>query len=342
MCKTMARGVFVTLFAVAISLASIGQASAAKEMKTMVLGSTIAVEALLPVFVAWQKGFLKEEGLNFKFVLLGGSKTRDALAAGQTNFGMLHVAPVWVAQRRKLNIKFVHMYYKKGLFGILISSRLKDKVKTIADLKGLKGMTFIPGSASHAVSVYYLSLGGLKIDRDVKFSYIATADPKVWHGALETGKVDILSGVWEPILGLGVSRGIAFPLLDVSNPDQHQKFFGGDINTLGLVIRGDTIDKDPELVMSAIRAMDRALTYMRTATNDELADLTMATKLSVGGDRARVLKIVSKIRGNFEADGRPSVSKYNRAMNIYMKGGFLKKPISFDQVVDSRFTGRSP
>lgn len=327
------------VFAIVSIIVALSLSARAQE-RTVVFGSTISLEGVLPVLVAWQKGYFKKRKLGFKFVLLGGSKTRDALASGQVNFGMLHTAPVWISVQKQLPIRFVSMYYTKGVFGILVSNKFKDKVKKIADLKGLNGMSFVPGSASYAVSAFYLSRNGLNIQRDVKMAFVSSADPKIWLNAIETGKADFLSGVWEPTFSIATRRGEAYALLDPSDPKVQADAFGGDISTLGVVTNLKVIKNDPKLVKDVIEAVDEGLTYIHGSTTDELVKLTLDTKL-VNLKKEFLASLIDKMRGNFEKTGRPSVSKYNRAVDAYMKGGFLKKKIPFDEVVATSISGKS-
>jgi ABC-type nitrate/sulfonate/bicarbonate transport system substrate-binding protein len=314
--------------------------SARAQEKTIVFGATVSLEGILPVLVAWQKGYFKKRNLGFKFVRLGGAKTRDALAAGQVNFGMLHTAPVWTAVQKKLPIRFISMYYNKGIFGVLVSEKLKATVKNIGDLKGLKGLSFVPGSASFAVSAFYLNRNGLNIQKDVKMAFVSSGDPKVWLNAIETGKVDFLTGVWEPTFSTAVRRGKSYSLLDPSHPKVQKEAFGGDISTLGVVTNLKVIKDDPKLVKDMIAAVDEGLTFIHGSSIDELVKLTLDTKL-VNLKPEFLASLLSKMRGNFEKTGRPSVSKYNRAVDAYLKGGFLKKRIPFGDVVATSIAGSS-
>ena len=314
----------------------------AQEMRKVKFGTAVSLEALLPIFVAQQKGYLKEQGIDLEILRLGGARTRDALAAGEVTFGMLHVAPVWISAQRGLKIKFFSMYYTKEIFSILINAKMQDKIKSVKDLKGMTGMTWAPGSAAHAASVYLLNAGGgLDLGKDLKMSYVATGNPKVWLNAIETGKAQVLMATFEPLFTVGVSRGSVVPLLDPTDPKQHEKWYGGDANTLGIVTTEKTIQGDPKLVLGMVRAIDKGLAYIANASADELAGITIASKL-ISMDRKLLASTLKKIAPNYEPDGRPSVSKYDRAVEIYIKGGFLKAPIAFDKVANTSITGRAP
>ncbi|MGE0753492.1 MAG: hypothetical protein AB7K64_23230, partial [Variibacter sp.] len=147
-----------------------------------------------------------------------------------------------------------------------------------------------------------------------------------------TGKADFLSGVWEPIFTTAIDRGKVAPLLDVTVPRQHDEILGGDVATLGVVTTTSVIDSNPKLVKNVMAAVDQGLTDLRRSSAKELAEMSLATGV-VKMDPDLLTRILDRIRHNFEADGRPSISKYGRAVDVYLEGGYLKKPVPFESIV---------
>jgi ABC-type nitrate/sulfonate/bicarbonate transport system substrate-binding protein len=313
-----------------LALSDLARAQAAKEKVRM--GATISLEMILPVLVAWQKGHFTSKGIDFEFISLGGAQTRTALAAGEINFSMFHIAPVWIAVENGLPFRFISMYTTKEIFGVLVRKDLADSVKSMNDLRGMRGMCFTPGSASYAVSAFYLKRGNLDITKDVKMTFVSSADPKIWINAVETGKVDFLSGVWEPIFTVALDRGKVAPLLDVTVPRQHDEILGGDVATLGVVTTTSLIESNPKLVKDVMAAVNQGLTDLLRSSTKELAEMSLATGV-VKMDPDLLTRILDRVRHNFEVDGRPSVSKYARAVDVYLEGGYLKKPVPFESVV---------
>jgi ABC-type nitrate/sulfonate/bicarbonate transport system substrate-binding protein len=305
------------------------------------LGAAISPEMLLPVLTAEKKGCFAEHGIDFHLLALGGAQTRDALAAGQINFALFHVAPIWIAAQKGLNFKFVSMYYTKEIFGMLVSSKLSDKIKTIAGLKGLDGLTAVPGSASYASTVFYLARHGLDANKDVQMTYVASTDPKIWLNAIETGKVQFLGGVWEPVFTAALLSGVAVSVFDPADPKQHTEMFGGDVSTIGLVTTADMIKTNRALVKQMVGCVGVGLADIPKESDDGLVDIMLADGV-VQMDRNELKAMIHRIRGNYEPDGRPSKTKYERAVEAYVKSGYLKSPVPYDAVIDSSVAGAAP
>ena len=314
----------------------------AQEVKDAKVGIVLSIEGILPLLVASKKGYFDEQKLNYKHFFFGGSRTRDALMGGQVNFGMNHVGSIWPAVQKNLPIKFVAMFYKHSIFGVLIRKDLRNKVRSAKDLRNKTILTFQPGAASQAFAAFYLSTGGLRIDKDVKAVYVSTGDARVWMNAIESGKADALLGVWEPTFTTAVNRGKVFPLLDLSDPKQHDRWVGGNVGVIGIVTTDQIIKNDPDVVLRMIRATEKALAFIHSDVSDSaLAELALSVE-GVKMNRDVLTRIIHKVRPNFTVDMRISKSAYTRAAEMYTKGGFIEKPIPFEKIADASLAGMAP
>lgn len=305
------------------------------------LGAAISPEMLLPILVAQQKGCFADHDIDFYFLPLGGSQTRDALAAGQINFALFHVAPIWIAVEKGLPFKFVSMFYTKEIFGMLASSALRARVKTVQDMKNLQGLTAVPGSASYAATIFFLKRYGLDANKDVQMTYVASTDPKIWLNALETQKVQFLGGVWEPVFSTAADKGLGFPIFDPADEKQHTEMYGGDVSTLGLVTTTNLIKENRALVKRMVDCVNVGLAAIPKASDDDLVNVMLADG-TVKIDREDLKRVIQRIHGNYEPDGRPSKSKYERGVAAYIKGGYLKKDVPYEAVIDPSFAGAAP
>lgn len=333
---TLAKKTLLTI-TTAVFFGTIGTALA-RDAVTM--GTSISPELLLPIFLANQKGCFANNNMDLKIRMLGGPATRDALMAGEVNFAAYHVAPVWIAVAKGLPFKFVSMYYSKEIFGAIAARKLADKVKSLQDLKQLHGLTSTPGSASYAATVFLLKKSGLDVNKDVQMTYVASTDPKIWLNSLETEKVSFAAGVWEPTFTAAVRNGIAFPIFDPANPAEHTKMYGGDVSTLGLVTTAEMIKSNRDLVKRATDCIGVGLAEIPNASDEALVEAMLNGGIAL--DRADLTAVIRRIRSNFELTGKPSKSKYERAMSAYLQSGYLQKPIAFEEVVDTSFAGVAP
>jgi ABC-type nitrate/sulfonate/bicarbonate transport system substrate-binding protein len=305
------------------------------------LGAAISPEMLLPVQVANQKGCFAEHGIDFHFLPLGGSQTRDALAAGQINFALFHVAPIWIAAEKGLPFKFVSMFYTKEIFGMLTGSAMRSRVSSVSSLRGLQGLTAVPGSASYAATTFFLKRNDLDPNKDVQMTYVTSTDPKIWLNAIETQKVQFLGGVWEPVFSTAIRSGIGFSSFDPADEKQHTAVYGGDVSTLGLVTTTNLISTNRALVKKVVDCVNVGLTDIPKESDDDLVQIMLADG-TVKIDREDLKQVIHRIRGNYEPDGRPSKSKYERGVAAYLKAGYLKRDVPYEAVIDPSFTGTAP
>jgi len=181
-------------------------------------------------------------------------------------------------------------------------------INKAADLRGKK-IGYVPGIMHEILLRETLTRNGLSPERDVFLTRVDFFDMGI---ALARGGIDaFLSG--EPFPSLAVDQGygeiLAYP------------YYGESIGTInaGLLVRRDTIEKDPERVFSLVTAHARATQYLqshpkiwlqqassfgtkrhvleRAAANMELAwdmDADFVRKVQALGERMAALKIIRK------------------------------------------------
>ena len=216
-----------------------------------------------PLFIARDKGFFKEEGVEVELVNMEDVKIRAAaLVAGKLDAMATTVDTVLLYL--KPNVKLVYLFAlddSKGGDGIVAN---KD-IKSIADLKGKK-VAFTEGSVSQFYINVLLKKAGLS-QADIEIVNMTAGDA---GSAFVTGKVDA-AVTWEPWL----SRGKA---------TDHGHLLADSSTTPGLIT--DIITASPETVASRqdefralYRGWVRAVEFAKT--NPDEANAIMAK--GVGG-----------------------------------------------------------
>src|SRR4051812_34144703 len=69
------------------------------------IGTVPAYELNGPVWTAVRKGYFKEEGIEPELIYLGGPRTRDALASGDVDIGLISVVVGAIARQSGLPFK---------------------------------------------------------------------------------------------------------------------------------------------------------------------------------------------------------------------------------------------
>lgn len=329
--------ILAALLGCALALIAFSRAATAQTQELIPIrwGSTPALELTLPLYVALSQGYLAEEGLRLDNPLLApGVRLREALTAGELDFAENTTTTLIVGRQAGLRQRAVFQYYTKELFSLFVPTKLKDQVKSVADLKGRKiGVTAL-GTGAHMDAIMFIRKAGLNVS-DVTFVGLNSADPATLVTALESGQFDAMI-LWEPTSTLVRDRQIGFPLIDIRDAAVHEKWVGKESASEVLFVTEDMIAKRPDVVRRAVNALKKAMTYIQTHSADEVA---AATAKFYKMDAAALARILGPIKGNYTPDGKFSRSGIQVAIDITKEGGLLKQPLSFEDLVDTQFVG---
>jgi ABC-type nitrate/sulfonate/bicarbonate transport system substrate-binding protein len=309
------------------------------------IGSIAAYfEALVPVLVALSLGYFEEERLAVDVILFpGGAEVRKAVVAGEVDFGVQGSVHVGIAQNAGVDLKAVLTTFEFSTIDLLVRKELKDKVKTLPDLKGkIIGVTRF-GSLTWAMAIKYVAMAGLDPKKDVTIVEVGS-DLAAIAAALKTGKIDVFTG-WTIVTYTMMKEDIAYPLLNILDPQQHEKYIGST-STMEAVITamGKTIKEKPDLVIRVVSAIKKALIYMNTHTPEEVADVILRNRKTAelaGLPRDDLVGMLKLMREGFSKDGSLSKSGWEfGAYNELVKALPAEfKPISFEQAIEPTFAG---
>jgi len=162
-----------------------------------------------PLYIARDKGFFEEEGLDVDLIVMEDTKTRmPALAAGRIDVAVTTIDTVLVftSPKRPLTYLFA-LDDSAGGDGIVAN---KD-IKSVADLKG-KSVAYTEGSVSQFFLSVLLKEAGLKLS-DVETQNMTAGDA---GAAFVAGRVDA-AVTWEPWLTRGKDTEHGTLLVDSSS-----------------------------------------------------------------------------------------------------------------------------
>ncbi|MEK7412452.1 MAG: ABC transporter substrate-binding protein [Planctomycetota bacterium] len=324
--------------AIGLGLFTLASAWAQKpEPVTIRWGGTPSVELETPFYVAVAKGYFEEEGIKVGSPMMGpGPRVREALAAGDIDFADVGTLTYIVGRGKGLPQKLVFEYYTREIFSILVPAKLKNEIKTVADLKGRKVLVNALGAASHVAGLSFVRRSGLK-DTDVSFVGVgAGGDPATWVATMETGKFD--AGItWEPTTTLLIDRNSAFALVDIRDPATHEKLIAKNASSMTLAVSETLIAQRPEVIQRVVRALKKATAFIQKNSPAEVAKATVAGGFKM--DEALLARILQPIKGNFSADGRISRSGIEVEVELGLAAKILDKKLRFEDMVDPKFAG---
>lgn len=167
-----------------------------------------------PLFVAQERGYFKEEGLNVELVpSQGGSDPVVQLAAGNFEAAVGGVgAGVFNAAQQGVKFKIVgpmHSEKPPVATKLVISAKRTGEIKSVADLKGKKVAINATGAATEYWLDQALQQNGLTM-ADVQLTTVAFRDVPA---ALENGSLDAAM-LGEPLVTINVDKGVVSVLDD--------------------------------------------------------------------------------------------------------------------------------
>jgi len=218
-----------------------------------------------PWYVAQEKGFFKEEGLNVKISRgYGSGDTVMKLAAGQFDIGLATLGALISARANEtVPVKAVMLYVTRDMLTMWV--RDEGKINHPRDLEG-KTIATSAGNAHYVLFPLFAKGAGFDASK-VKW---VTVDGAVMGPMLVNKQVDAAPYFWyhaARIRPMAAERGMKlkpFPYAD----------YGLKLYSSSLIARDETIQKDPDMIARFVRATLKGMRY--AAENvDEATRMTM-------------------------------------------------------------------
>jgi len=286
---------FVPLLLVAAATAS-AQAPETKSVHIAVGGK--AALYYLPLTIAEQLGYFKDEGLEVKISdFAGGSQSLRAVVGGSADVvsGAYEHTINMQAQKQSL-VAFVQMGRLPQMAVGIASSRAAS-YKSPKDLKGLKVGVSAPGSSTHILFNYLISRDGLK-PSDVAIIGVGLGATAI--AAVKSGQVDVLSNV-DPMMTKLEQDGAIKIVADWRTVAGTEKTFGGQLPAASLYAPTKFVRENPNTVQALTNAIVRADKWVAKASATDVAKVVPEAYLL--GDRALYLFAYDKVKEAFSPDG---------------------------------------
>jgi len=198
---------------------------------------------MFPIFMAQEKGFYKEEGLDVTLnYSKGSSDAARQLAAGNVDWGIFSSAATMQTVQRGFPLTAIMQVYYPDTFDIVVPA--DSPVKTMADMKGkIVGVSDLAGGEVPMVRASIVE-SKLKEGADVRLVIAGEGDPTTVR-SLNEGRVQAYAGAKRDLLLLP-AQGIATRSI---TPEVIAGFPGD-----ALLVRTETFDKDQETLVKFVRA----------------------------------------------------------------------------------------
>jgi NitT/TauT family transport system substrate-binding protein len=222
----------------------------------------------LPFIIADSRGYFKKAGLDVEIgVFSGGAKALQAMMGGSADIvaGAYSNTITMAAKGQKL-VSFVTLASCPGwVFGVTRASH--GKVKTYADLKGMRIGVSSPGSSFHMGANYLLNKAGVK-PGDVSIIGVGSSAGAI--AAARSGQIDALMSN-DPVATVLQGSGDLFPLAVMRDPAATRATLGGDYPEASVYTTRDFAAKYPKTVQAVTNAILEAERWMAQATPEQVA-----------------------------------------------------------------------
>lgn len=218
----------------------------------------------LPFIIAREKGFFQEEGLDATVrAYPSGKKAMEAMFAGEVDTATLTEMPIVFASLTRDDFAvfatFAYSYDNSKVIG-----RIDMGVSKPSDLKGKK-IGFTAGTSSHFFVQVYLTEHQI----DTIAVELVDCPPTDLPGALKEGRVDAIA-TFAPYTDTAMK----------ALPDKAVRLPGSALykETFNLVVMRSYAKGHPELLKKVLKAIDRAITFIKQNRNESIAVMTKSLK----------------------------------------------------------------
>ena len=295
--------------ALACASGALAQAPEKKDVHVAVGGKSSLY--YLPLTIAEQLGYFKQEGLNVQISdFAGGSQALRAVVGGSADV-------VSGAYEHTLNMQpkgqFLQCFVQQGRapqIAIGISKAKAQTYKSPKDLKGLKIGVSAPGSSTHMILNHFLSTDGLK-PSDVSIIGVGLGAAAVT--AIKTGQIDAVSNT-DPVMSKLEQDGDVRIVADTRTMKGTEQVLGGPMPAGCLYAPVEFIRRNPGTVQALTNAIVRADKWIHSASADEL--LRTVPESYLLGDKALYLFSFNKVKEAISPDGYISDAGAKTALKV--------------------------
>jgi NitT/TauT family transport system substrate-binding protein len=298
------------------------------DARELLLAEPVHHVGFLPVYVAQHKGYFKDEGLDLKIAVLAAGGFVNAVLTGDA---FAYIASVdhnaFARANGKALIAVSNLLGRANIYMMARTDLPPFNGNFPSYLKGKRIAVGAYGGTPNNVLRYFLKKWGLNPGTNV--TLLEVANSSVVPASIKAKQADLgvssepfitqlhKAGLWtQPIFNAGKELG---PFIDTA-----------------LTVRGDIIEKDPTTITSFVRAFVRGLVYTDTH-RAEMLDFAKTEFPSASEDDLKASLDRSFTDGIFSPDGFIPEEAWKSEETVVLDAGILKRPVSYDEVVDMRF-----
>lgn len=255
-------------------------------------------------FVAKERGFFKDEGLDVELIQMTGTVANLALMTGEVPFTSVPTAAM-TANLRGANLRVLFTTFERPLFWLYS----RPQIREVRELKNKKVGVGGLNQASYTLARELLSNYGLESGKD--YTVIQAGDSAPRFLALTSGFIDaaLMPLPWNfSAQEAGMHELVALSKADITAP------------TGSIVLREDLLRNEPQIVEQFTRATMKGLRYAIERRTGAIGALTQSLKIK----EDLAAKGYDAARPALTSDGTMNEASQRKALDAVLKSAGVK------------------
>jgi len=315
------------------SHAATAPAAAAAQPRIVLAVDGIGQTRNLPLLVAERLNYFREEGVMVTLVDAPAEPSVDQLVSdGRVDGAVAFYHHTFMTQAKAgVPTRSVLLMGASPQLKLVVASRLKDQVKSVADLKGRR--IFVGGTNSGKTTTmnWLVERAGIT-NRD--YQALEPTKAAAMAAAMRDGAADAIIA-HEPDIGYYLSSGTAFQLADLTSVAGTRAALGSIYPSTALYMTDAYLNGHREDVARLVKACLRALAYINGHSAEQIADI-LPPKV-VGHDRAAFVAMLADDKQAFATDGKLPVEAAHRQLEVMTALTPKYRAVNFEQTYTNNF-----
>jgi len=272
-------------------------------------------QSVLPLVVAKEKGYFREEDLEVELILTTASVANMSLLGGNVDF-ISSGSSAMVAISRGAPLKFIFIGFNRPMHWLYAKPEIKD----VKGLKAKKIGVSAVGSSLHFLVLEILKRYGLESTRAVTVLGVGTTANR--YAALQSGTIDA-TNLTPPYNFKAQEAGLRELVAFVK--EDYLVDLAGTI-----VVRESLFQSDPAVIEKLIRGMLKGLFHIRQSRSSTIPILA---KLMKTQDNVAE-KIYDMVLPGLTTDGSLNPEVQKRVIDFVSRVQGIQEPVTAEKVFD--------
>jgi len=299
---------------VLVSLLFVGFLTTAAEARRVQIAVATLSQSILPLVVAQEKGYFKEEDLQVELILTTASVANMSLLGGNVDF-ISSGSSAMVGISRGAPLKFIFIGFNRPMHWLYTKPEIKD----VKALKGKKIGVSAVGSSLHFLILEILKQYGLESRAATVLGVGTTANR---YAALLSGAIDA-TNLTPPYNFKAQEAGLRELVAFVK--EDYLVDLAGTV-----IVRESLFQSDPAIIEKLIRGMVKGVFHIR---NSRASTISILARLMKTQDNDAE-KIYDMVLPGLTADGSLNPEAQKKVIDFVSRVQGIQEPVTPERVFD--------